>query len=860
MGLIISCCRRRKPLHPETEPLLGDAPERQADRDFLRYRKLGQVLGALRAGKYPSQQQVDRMLQLFRTSDLLNAPESGPSSEAVLSAAGCRFLAQARQVVEAVAQFGLEKNNDDVVQELLYYAFRKIPTTNSLRAELHIEHDGDNETSCSGLDVPSPVEVTDDITAVFQSSIQLFWLILSSAAFRLLLSDVVLMIQEFAATVAVEVDTVAAQVEVGATRLESVARADTFSIDGAKRAIQETKDEADDLARQERHRLVELKQETAGKLTDTFIARTQQIVSSVQSNPAQRQSLLNILRLGHKYVELLDAVSSLSPDTETPALYPSLKMDPRLSHFLSLLKVFLERLASCYPLDSTLQKAQLVAFDIANIPAGAEGSARKLMADAATWLETALYTHEYSTSLNGTRSLESLISRGQALFEDPSNSKIVSDIRALWAEVQTFVDSLSSDRSTCHLVEAIDGALTATVDVGATAISAAAHARDELKRDVIQWLLPRLVRFVTSIPFPRVEYTDASVDVAVDAFTLTPVSISSSLLPDHIQVSNWNEVSVDTTGTSTRLETVERVRVRIDGIRFAAENLGYFFRYKHWLGYEDQGVLSVIVGGDEGKGLSVDVNIVMRTSAGENPPTSPLETPLFDTEDITISIPGLHFSLNQSKNWLLNRLLVQPLAGPVVRRIFSGILQEQGRVAIDTLSVLLGRLHALAQEEGDNGQEQSTVMRYYNGLMRLSEDWPWASDEREEEQPQDTTATSFTAVGVVRTTVPVAQDAGHSPPPGDLAQGESVLAVGMAPQVVSDPAGPYGEMDGAASALERTGAAVQEAEESVVAAAGDVMATAETAGSRARQAVEVAQAREEFERRRSGWRSEAFTI
>jgi hypothetical protein len=116
MGFILSCCRRRKPSRDseESQPLLRNNADRAAPCESRPstyiFTKLGQVLGALKAGKYPSQAQINHAIQLLLSSELLNTESHGRSSSAELSDSGSRIVHCLRAVLERIAQFGLEKN------------------------------------------------------------------------------------------------------------------------------------------------------------------------------------------------------------------------------------------------------------------------------------------------------------------------------------------------------------------------------------------------------------------------------------------------------------------------------------------------------------------------------------------------------------------------------------------------------------------------------------------------------------------------------------------------------------------------------------------------------------------------------
>ena len=108
MGTLFSCCRRKT--HPparEARPLLN---KNQVDQDGLDvYRRAGQIIGALRAGKYPSQDQLQIMLQRFLSLGPYASTDYEDEPNALCDS-GDRMFGRIRELVEATVQFGMEKN------------------------------------------------------------------------------------------------------------------------------------------------------------------------------------------------------------------------------------------------------------------------------------------------------------------------------------------------------------------------------------------------------------------------------------------------------------------------------------------------------------------------------------------------------------------------------------------------------------------------------------------------------------------------------------------------------------------------------------------------------------------------------
>lgn len=142
MGFCFSCCRRSRP--EDREPLL---PRQVTHEEPLlssrsQVDKLADVLAALQAGKLPSQDQTNAALRRSLRSDVL-AVEGSKTARVLgqgrqygpLSERGQTIVKDVREVIEAVIQFGMEKNgesqaprrprltfwqDDDRIQDLIY--------------------------------------------------------------------------------------------------------------------------------------------------------------------------------------------------------------------------------------------------------------------------------------------------------------------------------------------------------------------------------------------------------------------------------------------------------------------------------------------------------------------------------------------------------------------------------------------------------------------------------------------------------------------------------------------------------------------------------------------------------------------
>lgn len=518
-------------------------------------------------------------------------------------------------------------------------------------------------------------------------------------------------------------------------------------------------------------------------------------------------------------------------------------------------------------------------LDIVNLPVEAEAGVKVFFRDLGRWLDQALAEDGFATSWNGGRTLEQLYDRGRTLLADESNSSLREACTSLIQELQKFVEALQSDRSTRRLINAIDGISSDVSDFGRTAakstVKESRRRRDELKRDALALLLPRILAAIHVLPLPRVEYMDSLLEVAVDSLLLTSGSSTTSLLPDHVQIENWNELRLDTLDVQahpshgqTSYGIMNKFHIHLDGVRLFAEGIGYYLRYEGLLGYEDQGLLSVGAGhrGAEGQGLSLDIQLDMESLEEEEVLEGSVES-LFRVANVAVDVPGLHFAINKSRHWILNKLILQPFSGPVVRKIASSVLQEQVRGALDALGHILFNVRRRAQEHARQAdQDTPSLDHYWYGLLESSgisedilDDEDVDDETLEEEDATAETNLNLTTKGIVRKTVTYAEPDASSPSTPE----EAIIAVGVGPQVVQGVAGAYGEeepIQGLAKVMDDVGEGMKQAKVKSAEIARDATEEVEDLREDATRAQSKLKEREHVERRRRGWRSAAFDV
>ncbi|KAA1466960.1 hypothetical protein DENSPDRAFT_862779 [Dentipellis sp. KUC8613] len=872
--------REREPLLSQTRPHSSEAdlvPPFSSDR-------IADILAAFNAGKYPSQDQINVLLQHALTSPLLQEGFEGLGKLSKSQVDSLRRLVYAvRGATEAVLRVGLEKNNDDRVQHLLHEASKVNLEKTPVRADVSV---GTSRVDASDAPVhlPNLEEAASDALEVLAATKQLSWLLITSTAFRMMLSDILFTVEELAAFLALEVESAASQVETTAKEVESFARSGDISLQAVQDRVDDAKQEIAQAVNEKKEQFVELNVETSVKLKDTTLARIQELVAAAHRDPEHRRAIQTIVGLVRKHAEKLQmSARSVSNDETKVEFDATIHVDAGLAETLSHLKALLPRFASGHPLEPILHAFHRTLIDLINVPISGETDIHGYLRDIGAWLDRALNDPSYVMSRHSSRSLEQLYDRGQALFSDEAHSEFVTDLKTLFEEVKLFVNALAADPSTQILIKAIDELRLSLEDLGVTIMSDAAslvmRRRGEIERSLIAFLLPRLLRLVKAVPLPRIEYRNNTVDVAIASALLTPASASTSLMPDHLRVQNLSEFEIDTVQprhgpAEYAAAASNRIRIHLDGIRASVLGIGYHFLFKRLLGYEDRGLLDLSVGGTGavGEGLKVDIDLEMATDDDtEDDADEDGQKNLFYVHDVSVDIPGLHFAINRSRHWILNALLIQPFAGFFAWYILSRILKARIRTGLETLGSGLARIRRRARKDAAAERQPSPSLSHYWGaaLETIAASSNGGSTETEDISPDQrsqlptTTKTDLSFKGIVRTTAPEPDlEAGQA-----ARDGETVLAVGVAPQVVAGTAGPYGVDEEGEESTPLLGAALggiqDELEQRVGRAAKVARGAMEGVGQVKGQVTSLQDrwaAREQVERRRKGWKSDAFDL
>lgn len=582
------------------------------------------------------------------------------------------------------------------------------------------------------------------------------------------------------------------------------------------------------------------------------------IIEQAQANPKYTASLATLLHLLRKYADMITTTilavgetieATTSNGGASVAFDPQIQADPHLSKSFSDIKVILERISG-YGLDLLGTRFIDLLRDF-----GTEKDMTALLSAMENWTKRSLLQQGWIRTQEAQLELDRLYEWFQNILQ--RNSKYKRDFQRIVEELFMFRDALVQDRALQDLLDAFKAFSTDLESIGKLGLKLATVessrrwriAKQELRDDILSWVLPRILRALRVIPLPRVELKSDALDLVIDKITVT----SPSFVPDHVQVTNHTDFHLrasDASSESYETSTTTRTRIFIDGLRISIEDIAYYVNAKGplWLGWLDQGLLTVDIGsqGAVGQGLAMTVELEFPPSDADG------QEDIFRVLDTKVDIPGLEFTFDHTRHWIFNSLVTQPLLGPLVRSIISYALSAQVKTALTSINDKLKLLKNKADAIHAIPNDPPSLDDYWSAFnQRVEPNIPPAEEpEIVSSEANTRVQTEATAKGIIRTTITETVE-------GDVES--SVLAVGIGEQIL--PGLPDLEQVPSLAAQGREALdELDEARKGVKRKVETVEESMKDAQARVAKASQRMRNRARVEHTESDWRSHAFDL
>lgn len=634
----------RTPLLRDVEQLAG-----QVKPDLLHIAK---VIGALQAGKLPTQAQVNKAIDALTSTRSSFISPDRRRGEGKLSEGGRLILQDTRDILLKLQKWLDAKNKGDVIQELLY---------NTSKASLDIDADAD-------IDIKKPAsskEVKKDTNDLSETLRTLASLVLDQAKILKrdatkegsgILGDLILVSRDLLADAAEEVSALAdeAAKEIRPSEGEE---GKVPSKEDIKQKGKQAQDKAKEKASNAQSRLekeASPAQDKALEAKDKAVDRLVSVAQRIQKDPAYKKAFDQLYGLARKYYKKTG--EAIEATAESANVDGDVYGNEHTQRAIKAFKQLLENLADGKSVDPVIEKANKVFEDIKS-----DERLSKYVDDVEKYLKTLLEDPDYAASKAPRRDAGKLYDRGQELLQ--SNAEWKEDAKALLQELEAFGKAIADDKQGKAVADAVAKLgtdLAGTAKVGAKMFKGKAGA---FYRDIVNVLVPRALALLREIPIPRTEYKSRDIEFVIDNFTIT----SASFVPDNLVITNHSEFAARDIGKAHGGANVESsTRVRFDGLRFTAKDVSFWVRRPGAiLLAEERGLLDLAL---TGAGLSGDLTLALSDEDDEES--------YFKVTKSSVSLKNLSLSIHDNYHYILS-FIFGPILNAAVKVSLEHALSAQ---------------------------------------------------------------------------------------------------------------------------------------------------------------------------------------
>ncbi|SPO24790.1 uncharacterized protein UTRI_01774_B [Ustilago trichophora] len=653
--------------------------------------RIAQMIGAVKAGKLPSQKQLNSFIEAVMSSPVLD--ERSVAGSTRLSQQGAKVIQDVKGILACIERIGESKNGDDKIQKFLYQ---------TSQASINVTDQGGISAS---LPTASSVgadglldEAKKDVGEALGDVQQMGRLLLTSKAFRDLLADIQFLLRDLTADAAATAAKKAggAESKLRPSDEERKKRGDAIEVRApSKKDLESAKESAkrgakqaqDDLKGSAQEAAKWLDEQTPDDVKDEFLERVKQIVDSVERDPDFKRALNGIYSIANKWSDIVqDVAAKAKEQTDIEIDTAEAEANQNLREAFQQLKQILETFAgrSLEPVEKSVSSLLEHAKQIYDDEASKESKElREFIDDVKSFIHRALNEDGFIQTNRSNRMASDLYDRAQRLFNATGKeankqlSKLRGDFDDSLDEISTFVQGLEEDAELRELAQRFEklGSDINFIDfqrVFGSGAQGFVHLFTDLRdsagglvRDAVEVIVPRLISEIKSIPFPRIEFISREADVVIDDLSLT--ASTASFVPDRVRIINRNDLTLDQRRSSFGSNFDASLYLEIEGLRVKAADVAYYINKKTgWIGWEDYGFLDLDLGGSDGASFVVKL---------ENADEDDAET-FYKVKRVSVDMSSFKVRVRRTKHWFLN-FFIMPFVRPVLRKVFQQLLEEQ---------------------------------------------------------------------------------------------------------------------------------------------------------------------------------------
>ncbi|KAJ7262760.1 hypothetical protein B0H12DRAFT_1321788 [Mycena haematopus] len=652
--------------------------------------KISSITAALDAGKFPSTQQLNALIDWLSHSVI---PAVQPAEDS-LSGQGRVLSNDVREILDAHKSLNSNKNHDNLLQDAIWHL-----------------NEGEVDTSISSpSDVVNKTEVSNDVDAVrssLRTILSIVWQSLSTEG-GFLFSDFASFARLALADAAEAVQDQAGRAKDGLRDIEQGVQ------DGQRDDLGRDKkrlEEEQDVRVAFEHGMDTLKdagsgvigagqsaKETAENASDRTTSRLQtayeKACARAQTDPAYRSSLSTFFSTLHKWVsKALD--TALDQSFTLDALIDDPSSDKHIHKALNELKTLLDRFAST---DDLFARTQAFVAAVRGDSVEVKSWVDKFFAHAQRSLEDP----DYPRSADARAARRDLRTRARTLLDaDTDAGRAWGELKA---SAQTFGAALAGDADVqrlraahARLGEDVERGLVQAGEEAETGVQAVLERASWFWRDLFAVYAPRMLSMLKDIPIPRTEYVDDEIELVLENLDIS----SFGLNPAHIFVRNITDVDVQTSSTgpaSTGVGTF--THIRLQAVQLALQDVSFYYKDKTATmpPSEYTGLLGLTL---PPQGIDVDIKIRLIPSAAERLQQrryhiiERLDVSIADTVDVQV----------RDSNHALLLAVFKPIFNMRFREALGRTLGEQMRGALEWADGVGWDVGRRAEVFGDAGVE-----------------------------------------------------------------------------------------------------------------------------------------------------------
>lgn len=585
-----------------------------------------QMLRAISKGYMPSNEQTIIHLRSLLSSDVLNPNTSE------LSDSGRALVRSARLWIKQFIGVLQHKNSEDQVQDFVWFLAKS-------RLDVDVADLGARA---------SKAKVKADTAATYRSLQTVGSLLLSNSDFRIFLSDLGTVGKEVfrdtAFTLADASKKAGQQIQPSESEQEALKNVDGGTTQTVP-STEDLKDEVADVAHAVSDATGEVVAEAEHSVADhlqgeeqeALVQRLKQTVLQLRKRTDYSESVSTLSLLLRRYLLAYSHAASDTMHAVEEDIDVNPEADKALQNFWLLVTSFGDK-ESWKQVEKSFQD---VVDDGKTDPKFDE-----LVRRLANLVQDMLTDPEFFD--NAERRFQELRAKSKELV---GGSSVADHVDALLGNLQAALRSVVQDKDIHSLTRT-------SARIAQLLSPTGQYTNGELVTDSINVFVPMLVQGIQYIPIPRIEVATPAIDLLLENLILQPGRTvnHSSFLPYRLNVSTHNDVEVRkarfrTTSTMTSLLTV-----KISGLSFAADDLGYWLKlHSGLLRMMDEGLAGFHL--DE-RGIDVTLDIEIGRERMEK---------IVSLRNVDVKIHHLNYTLTKSKFACIAWLL-KPLIRPIVRK------------------------------------------------------------------------------------------------------------------------------------------------------------------------------------------------